>query len=103
MNRIFFYVVIGLQVLFLVGMSISFYLMDDFGEVIRLETAQVDPPDIFYGDYVRLQYEQERIEPEYWFGSKDMDRNEKIYVLLIPDDKGIYHVKAASDRKLAEP
>ncbi|MBO8156234.1 MAG: GDYXXLXY domain-containing protein [Bacillaceae bacterium] len=102
MKRVFFYVVTGLQALFLIAMSVSFYIMDDFGEVIRLETAPIDPPDLFYGDYVSLRYEEERIEPEYWFGSKEVDRNEKIYVLLIPDEEGIYHVKAASDKKLAE-
>ncbi|WP_054754686.1 GDYXXLXY domain-containing protein [Piscibacillus salipiscarius] len=55
---------------------------------------------MFYGDYVRLNYDIETIHPPYWFGSEDVKQNKVINVLLKPDERGIYIVKAASDKNL---
>ncbi|MBM7554087.1 GDYXXLXY domain-containing protein [Thalassobacillus pellis] len=99
MKRIAFYVIVALQVLFLAGMSASYYAMDTFGETIHLKTAPVDPTDLFYGDYVILNYEIEEITEEKWSG-EEPSHGEKVYVLLAEAEEGVYEVKKASTEKL---
>lgn len=86
--------------MFLVGMSLSYYLIDEFGETIQLKTAPVDPRDLFYGDYVTLGYEVEQISEENWSGSDRVDAREKVYLILSPNQSGIYEVAEAADHKL---
>lgn len=99
MKRFAFYGVVLLQVLFLAGMSVSYYAMDVFGQTIRLETAPVDPRDLFYGDYVILNYEIERIEKEKWSGEIP-EYGEAIYVLLEESESGVFQVVEASRDKM---
>lgn len=93
-------IVIILQVLFLTVMAGLNYVVEEFGDIIYLETEPYDPRDVFYGDYVHLNYPIEEIFPSYWFGSEKVKRNKVINVLLKPDERGIYKVKAASDKSL---
>ncbi|RPF52069.1 GDYXXLXY domain-containing protein [Aquisalibacillus elongatus] len=95
-----FIVIVTLQVLFLVVMASLNYVIEEFGDVIHLETEPYDPRDVFYGDYINLSYTINEIHPSYWFGSENVKPNEVIYVLLKPDERDIYRVKAASDKKL---
>ncbi|WP_028782000.1 GDYXXLXY domain-containing protein [Thalassobacillus devorans] len=99
MKRFAFYGVVLLQVLFLTGMSISYYAMDAFGQTIKLETAPVDPRDIFYGDYVILNYEIERIDEEKWSGGIP-EYGEAVYILLEESDNGVFQVVTASRDKM---
>lgn len=101
MKRFLFYGVVLLQVFFLVAMSVSYYLIDDFGTIIKLKTAPVDPSDPFYGDYVTLNYEAQMIPEEKWQGEKEPSYGSPVYVLLAPNNQGIYQVKAASNEKIA--
>ncbi|MBB6453004.1 putative membrane-anchored protein [Salirhabdus euzebyi] len=100
MKKIFFYLAVSLQVLFLLSMSVGYYLIDDVGEIVKLRTAPIDPPDLFYGDYVTLNYEAERIPADRWFVEEKVDYDEKIYVVLTPGPDGIYEVKSASKVKV---
>jgi uncharacterized membrane-anchored protein len=77
-------------------MSLSYYVAEDMGEVVTLRTEPVDPPDLFYGDYVRLSYEAESISADKWFGERDVEYGDKIYVVLVPANDGVYEVKSAS-------
>lgn len=95
-----FYVVVSLQVLFLVLMSVSYYVMDVFGESIQLETAPVDPRDPFYGDYVTLAYEIESVPGSKWEGKTDIERGDKVFLLLGESDSGIHQLITASDVKM---
>ncbi|WP_079529383.1 GDYXXLXY domain-containing protein [Halobacillus hunanensis] len=100
MKRVYFYIVVGLQVLFLAGMAYSYYAMDVYGETIRLKTAPVDPRDPFYGDYVTLNYEVEQIPEEKWVGESP-ERDEVVHLLLSPNKSGIYELTKASSHSLA--
>ncbi|MGP4073462.1 GDYXXLXY domain-containing protein [Piscibacillus sp. B03] len=99
-KRRLFIIVIVLQLLFLAVMAGLNYVVEEFGDVIYLETEPYDPRDVFYGDYVNLNYTVENIHPSYWFGSEKVKRNKVINVLLKPDERGLYVVKAASDKSL---
>ena len=99
MKRFAFYIIVAAQVLFLAGMSVAYYAMDAFGETIQLKTAPIDPRDLFYGDYVILNYEIEAIEEGKWSGAVP-EYGEIVYVLLEEGENGLYQVAAASQEKL---
>ncbi|MFC4403217.1 GDYXXLXY domain-containing protein [Gracilibacillus xinjiangensis] len=99
MKRILFYVIVGLQALFLVGMSVAFYLIDLVGEEAKLKTLPVDPQDPFYGDYLTLRYEAEEIDPVKWKISSEMESGDKVFVTLAENEDGIYQVEEVT----AEP
>ncbi|MEI7028124.1 GDYXXLXY domain-containing protein [Paenibacillus sp. y28] len=98
-------VLLALQVLFLLGLAGSYYATGWFGKEIRLQTAPVDPRDLFYGDYVRLSYDISRIPVSKWTGEEPIQAEnypvgKKVYVLLQPGADGVYEVKSASYDKL---
>ncbi|MGP4077242.1 GDYXXLXY domain-containing protein [Halobacillus sp. K22] len=99
MKRIWFYVIVFLQAVFLMLMSMSYYTMDTWGESIRLKTAPVDPRDPFYGDYVTLTYEVEQVPEGKWNGSADTGSGEKVYLLLEPGENDLYTLVQASAEK----
>ncbi|WP_138416505.1 GDYXXLXY domain-containing protein [Aquibacillus sediminis] len=99
MKRIGFYVLVAIQVLFLVGMAIAYYVIDDVGETIKLQTLPVDPQDLFYGDYVTLRYQIEEIPDEKWLGDTD-DTDGRIHVIVEQADDGFHQVVKASNQKL---
>ncbi|MDC3417235.1 GDYXXLXY domain-containing protein [Aquibacillus salsiterrae] len=100
MKRLLTYFVITLQALFLVGMSLSYYLIDQVGKTIKLETLPVDPQDIFYGDYVTLRYEIEQIDESKWQGDKEPENGDTVYVLVEETDDGTYQVVQGSTDRL---
>jgi uncharacterized membrane-anchored protein len=98
-KRVLFYGVILLQALFLLIMTVSYYAIDALGDEIRLKTVPVDPRDIFYGDYVTLQYEISTISKELWVESDQPKYGDKVYVVL--EKEGAYHkVASVSKTKL---
>ncbi|MGI8314471.1 GDYXXLXY domain-containing protein [Halobacillus mangrovi] len=96
MKRWIFYLIVFLQILFLSLMSISFYVMDAMGETIKLKTAPVDPRDPFYGDYVALSYEVEQIPEEQWAVEKELERGDRVFLLLESNNEGVYELVEAS-------
>ncbi|MEH7393092.1 GDYXXLXY domain-containing protein [Bacillus sp. JJ1474] len=50
-----------IPVIILLGMTVKPLLTTFFGETIYLQTVLFDPRDLFYGDYVDLQFEIERL------------------------------------------
>ncbi|WP_157888130.1 GDYXXLXY domain-containing protein [Bacillus marinisedimentorum] len=93
---------IAAQVLVLMGLTASYYLAEDVGEEIRLKTEPIDPRDLFYGDYVYLNYEISTLPEHLWRSTEPIPRegrNEKVFVLLEPCEsvycaEGVYHEKA---------
>ncbi|MDF2815384.1 MAG: hypothetical protein K0Q81_1584 [Paenibacillus sp.] len=82
---------VALQILFLLGLSGSYYAAGWWGDEIRLQTVPVDPRDLLYGDYVILNYEISSLKPELWKESGEKpDNGDVIYVALKPDNNGIY-------------
>ncbi|MFZ3589148.1 GDYXXLXY domain-containing protein [Bacillus sp. DJP31] len=88
-KRLLFYMVILLQALFLVVMTASFYAIDAFGEQIKLKTEPFDPRDIFYGDYVILQYSISSVPKYLWTESELPQYGDSVYVVL--GKEGDYH------------
>ncbi|QAS51652.1 GDYXXLXY domain-containing protein [Halobacillus litoralis] len=95
-KRWVFYTLVSLQVLFIVLMSVSYYAMDLWGKSITLQTAPVDPRDPFYGDYVTLSYEIEEVPEDKWAAETDVDRGERVFLLLEENEEGIHELVEAS-------
>ncbi|WP_077623088.1 GDYXXLXY domain-containing protein [Sediminibacillus massiliensis] len=101
MKKILFYSIVILQILFLAGMSGAYYLVEDWGEKVKLRTEPIDPQDVFYGDYVHLRYQAQNIDEEQWEGEQeDISRNTKVYVTLRENSDGFHEVERASVEKL---
>lgn len=80
-----------LQVLVLAYMAVSHYAVEWVGEEVRLKTAPVDPRDLFYGDYVILNYEISELDLSKFSLPKDetLERGDKVYVVV--KKNGDYH------------
>lgn len=100
-KRTLFYGVILLQMLFLIGMSASFYAIDWLGKEVRLKTEPIDPRDIFYGDYVTLNYTITTIPKELWLDSEDPSYDDPVYVVLKQDEE--YHEAIAVSSSPPKP
>ncbi|QST00770.1 GDYXXLXY domain-containing protein [Pontibacillus sp. ALD_SL1] len=98
MKRWLFPLIVSLQVLYLVGLAGAYYAMDLFGDTIELKTAPVDPRDLFYGDYVVVNYEISTISEQKWIGDEPQ-YNEKVYVKLRKDGD-VYRAQAVSHQAL---
>lgn len=84
---------VAAQSLFLLGIAGSFYAIDWVGKEIRLQTTPVDPRDLLYGDYVKLNYDISEVSFDLWKGQKsEFLDNKPVYVLLTPTEK-VYRVK----------
>ncbi|MFC0015324.1 MULTISPECIES: GDYXXLXY domain-containing protein [Allobacillus] len=93
-------ILVGFQVLFLIGMVLSGYVIERVGDTITLQT-KAEPYDyIVFEDEITLNFTAEEIRPENWFMSGEPESNQIIYVLLTPSEQGYYQVKAASDKKM---
>ncbi|MDQ0351741.1 putative membrane-anchored protein [Alkalibacillus filiformis] len=101
MRRRVLFMAVGFQVVVLLFMVTSSYALDQFGKVITIQTEAYDTEDVFYGDYVDISYVAETVRPENWFVTEGVKSNQRIYVLLTPDEQGVYHLKAASDREMS--
>jgi uncharacterized membrane-anchored protein len=60
--RKLFYLVVGLQLLFLVAQAGTSQLALNRGWVVRLRTVPVDPRSLFMGNYMALRYEISTID-----------------------------------------
>ena len=77
-------ILILLQLLILVGLTGYNEAILAFGKTVVLQTAPVDPRDLFRGDYVVLRYEISTLDsiPGYW----QIDEGDNIYVRLEKQD-----------------
>ncbi|WP_181349177.1 GDYXXLXY domain-containing protein [Thalassobacillus sp. CUG 92003] len=94
MKRLAFYFIVLLQILFLIGVALSYSAVERWGETIRLKTAPVDPHDPFYGEYVTLNYDIEQLSESHWEGA-DPEQGSTVYVELQQEDE-FWQVKRAS-------
>lgn len=56
------FLLVALQIALLLTIVGKYHYISAVGEVITLKTAPVDPRDLFYGDYVILNYEVSQID-----------------------------------------
>jgi uncharacterized membrane-anchored protein len=76
---------VAAQGLFILGVAAAGYATTAWGRTITLRTTPVDPRDLLYGDYVRLNYRISQLPIELW---KEPGRvakaKEPVYVVLQP-------------------
>jgi uncharacterized membrane-anchored protein len=96
-RKLFSFVVI-LQICTLLLIAGSYYLIDIFGKEIRLKTEPIDPTDLFYGDYVVMQYDVQTLSKGLWKGDKPIDEYEVVYVVL-DESEGLYEATGISPEK----
>ncbi|MCB2378390.1 GDYXXLXY domain-containing protein [Hymenobacter sp. BT635] len=80
---------IAAQMLFILAVAGAGYATTALGRTIVLRTTPVDPRDLLYGDYVRLNYSISQVKPELWHGSEAPKKAQPVYVLLQPAN-GVY-------------
>ncbi|BBH21536.1 hypothetical protein Back11_28810 [Paenibacillus baekrokdamisoli] len=99
-RRPFLIALVVSQVLFLLGIVSLHYAAYQYGKEIRLQTVPVDPRDLFYGDYVRLQYEINQINYKLWKGAEAPRTGDIIYVVVRKQpSKNVYDAIAAYPHK----
>src|SRR5690625_4967557 len=101
MNRkLMFNILVGVQVLLLIGLVFSGYLVERYGQEIVLLTKPEETRYLKESNHVYLDFVAEEIRPENWFMRDEPKGNQLIYVLLTPNEQGVYQVKAASDKRM---
>lgn len=87
-----------LQIAVLAGMAISNAAVGWYGRQVTLQTEPVDPRDLFYGDYVILNYEISRLDSSLWREAELPDSRDRVYVKLRSPagQEGIYDAVAIS-------
>ena len=95
------FLLLVLQILFLAGIAGFHYSTLWYGKEIRLQTVPVDPRDLFYGDYVRLNYDINRIPLSLWQETGHKPKNgDRVYVVLQKDKADqLYTAKAVFANK----
>lgn len=78
-----FYLIVALQVVFLIGMIGFKQSTIWFGTKVLLKPMPYDPTDFFRGDYINIRYEISTIKPEsVGYKGGDFKRGDKIFVKL---------------------
>jgi len=106
-SRILLLVAVAAQPLVLLWMAGEREWIARTGQVVYLRTAPVDPRDLFRGDFVRLQYEINRVP------AKDLDetlrvpaaqrrRHEVVYTRLRPAGEGLFEAAGTSAERPAD-
>ena len=93
-RKTLFYLIVGLQIAFLLGMIGMKQSTVLFGQKILLKPMPVDPTDPFRGDFVTIQYEISRLDTSLL--PPDIENGDTIYVSL--QDTGDYWSAAFADR-----
>jgi uncharacterized membrane-anchored protein len=76
---------VAAQVLFLLGVAAAGYATTAWGRTITLRTTPVDPRDLLYGDYIRLNYTISQLPIRLWQETaRAAQANEPVYVTLQP-------------------
>ncbi|NPU84071.1 MAG: GDYXXLXY domain-containing protein [Syntrophaceae bacterium] len=94
--RLKFAVVILLQVLLLIGIVGYREYRVATGERILLQSAPVDPRDLFRGDYVTLAYDLSTIDLDRAGIRENLRRNDRIFAALEKAEDGTYRMASAS-------
>jgi uncharacterized membrane-anchored protein len=81
-----FFLIVGLQLMLLVGLIGSKQVTLLTGQRVLLKTVPVDPRDLFRGDYVVLSYDISRIGREKW-RDPSYQQGDTVYVTLRPEGK----------------
>lgn len=101
-GRIFLPLIIGFQVLILIGMLVKAYYPIWSGKEYTFKVTPYDPRDIFRGNYARLNYAMNRFPlgefPHDWADTLSFHYGDPVYVWLKQTDQ-IYEAKKLSLKK----
>nr|WP_311136642.1 GDYXXLXY domain-containing protein [Hymenobacter cellulosilyticus] len=84
---------VAAQMLFLLAVAGAGYATTALGRTITLRTTPVDPRDLLYGDYLRLNYSISQVPPTLWRGPEPPRKHQPVYVVLQPRN-GAYEATA---------
>lgn len=84
---------VAAQMLFILAVAGAGYATTALGRTITLRTTPVDPRDLLYGDYLRLNYSISQVPPTLWQGAEVPRKHQPVYVLLRPQN-GAYEAAA---------
>ncbi len=85
-RRVSFFIVVLLQVVFLIGMVAYHQKQLDTGFPVRLEVLPIDPDDLMRGEYVRLGYKMSNLDlTQIPHDAGSYDKGSTIYILLNRD------------------
>lgn len=79
---------VALQIVLLLTIAGKYYYISGTGETITLKTAPVDPRDLFYGDYVILQYEISEIDRRSVQTDITGERHRTVNVYVLVEKRG---------------
>lgn len=102
-RRILFYVLLAVQIGVISILSWQYFLIDHYGETIKLVTDRENYLSYQSGDFqgdIFLTYEINTIDHQLWEVDEEPAYHDLIYVLLEEDDAGIFHVQKASTEGL---
>lgn len=75
---------VAVQALFILAVAGAGYATTALGRTIVLRTTPVDPRDLLFGDYVRLNYTISQLAPQLWHGPAAPRKGQPVYVVLRP-------------------
>lgn len=96
-----FILFIVLQMALLISIASSHYAVEWYGEEVYLQTAPVDPRDLFYGDYVILNYAISDIDISKFVGDQKPEEGDTVFVLV--KKVGNYHQLVSAHLEKIEP
>ena len=72
----------------------------NFGELVYLRTAPIDPRDVFRGDFVRLDFELSSVDRSVGeFSSSALKKGQKVYAVLNPIAGDLYGLTKLTDKE----
>jgi uncharacterized membrane-anchored protein len=83
-HRRWLLLLVAAQMLFILAVAAAGYATTAYGRAITLRTLPVDPRDLLYGDYVRLNYTISQVPISLWQESTPARRRQAVYVVLRP-------------------
>ena len=104
--RRWFYLLVALQLAFLLAQAGRSELDLRRGQVVVLKTAPVDPRSLFMGNYMRLGYEISRLDLsklQHDSGLEEADWRQDVYVVLKPGKPYAQPVRVTASPPKGEP
>jgi len=94
-----------LQILFLIGLALSYYAIGWFGKEVRLQTVPMKLQDMVYHNSITLNYQINQLNTNLWKGAGIAPtEKDRVYVLLKPtahQAKPVYEAIGVYDKKPA--
>ncbi|MHA6251669.1 GDYXXLXY domain-containing protein [Oceanobacillus sp. CAU 1775] len=100
MKRITLYSLLIVQAIVLLLLGSQHYLTDSYGQEVKLEVRPQDYAK--YNEYpgsLYIDYKINTLSSDVWEIDEEMNYGERVYVVLTPDEDGIYEAVKATKEK----